>query len=88
MAHFAKLNDDNVVIDVIVVNNDVLDPANEEASGIAFLTDWSGGHTNWKQTSYNGNIRGIYASIGFKYDIDKDEFIAPIIKEVTNGNNQ
>ena len=77
MAHFAKLDDNNVVLQVNSVANAALDPANEEASGIAFLTEWSGGYTNWVQTSYNGKIRYNYASIGFTYDPIDDAFIAP-----------
>ena len=77
MAHFAKLNESNVVIDVIVISNDVLDKLNEESSGIAFLIQWSGGYTNWKQTSYNGKIRYNYAGIGYTYDEVADAFIAP-----------
>jgi hypothetical protein len=77
MAHFAKLDDNNNVIDVVVVNNDALDSNNEEASGIAFLTEWSNGYRNWRQTSYNGNIRANYASVGYKYDVAFDAFIPP-----------
>ena len=75
MAHFTKLNENNIVINVNVVNNNVLDPNNEEASGIEFLTEWSGGYTNWKQTSYNGNFRKNYAGIGYTYDSIRDAFI-------------
>jgi hypothetical protein len=78
MAHFAKLNDNNEVLEVHVVNNDSLDLQNEEASGIAFLTEWSQGYTNWKQTSYNGNFRYNFAGIGYSYDPIDDAFIAPI----------
>lgn len=77
MAHFAKLDDNNIVLEVNVVNNESLDPSNEEASGIAFLTEWSGGYSNWKQTSYNNNFRKNYAGIGYFYDASKDAFIAP-----------
>lgn len=77
MAHFAKLNDNNVVLEIVVVNNNVLDSNNEEASGVEFLTEWSGGHSNWKQTSYNGNFRGQYAGKGMTYDPTLDAFIAP-----------
>jgi len=77
MAHFAKLDENNVVLEVNVVNNDVLDPANEESSGVAFLTDWSGGYSAWKQTSYNSTFRKNYAGIGFTYDAARDAFIAP-----------
>lgn len=77
MAHFAKLDDNNVVLEVHVVANAALDAANEEASGIAFLTEWSGGYSNWKQTSYNGNSRKNYAGIGYTYDETRDAFIAP-----------
>ena len=77
MAHFAKLNENNIVIDVNIVNNEVLDSLNEEVSGIEFLTQWSGGYSNWKQTSYNGTIRKNYAGIGFTYDSVRDAFISP-----------
>lgn len=77
MAHFAKLNDDNLVIDVNVVDNNCLNAENEEQSGIDFLIDWSGGYSNWKQTSYNGKIRKHYAGIGFSYDPNLDVFIPP-----------
>ena len=50
MAHFAKLNDSNEVIDVIAVNNSAF---SDEASGITFLRNLYGADTNWKQTSYN-----------------------------------
>ena len=77
MAHFAQLNDNNVVTQVIVVaNEELLDNGVEsEAKGIAFCQSLLGG--NWKQTSYNGNIRKRYAGIGYTYDADKDVFIAP-----------
>ena len=77
MAHCAKLNNKNVVIEVHCVANEALNPQNEEASGIAFLTEWSGGHTNWKQTSYNHRIRKQYAGVGFTYDSSNDVFIRP-----------
>lgn len=77
MAHFAQLDDNNVVTQVIVVaNEELLDNGVEsEAKGVAFCQSLLGG--NWKQTSYNGNIRKRYAGIGFTYDPDKDVFIAP-----------
>jgi hypothetical protein len=80
MAHFAKLNENNVVIDVNVVNNEDIQnlPFPEsEVVGIEFLTNWSGGYTNWKQTSYNVNFRKNYAGIGSIYDPVKDAFILP-----------
>ena len=77
MAHFAKLDENNVVLEINVINNDTLNMANEEESGIEFLTQWSGGYSNWKQTSYNGNFRKQYAGIGHTYDSVNDVFIAP-----------
>lgn len=80
MAHFAKLDDTSTVIDVLVVNNETLNnlPFPEsEPVGIAFLTEWSGGYTNWKQTSYNGNFRKNYAGVDYTYDAALDAFIAP-----------
>lgn len=80
MAHFAKLDDNNIVIDVNVVNNDTVEnlPFPEsEPIGVAFLTDWSEGYANWKQTSYNANFRKNYAGIGYSYNFDLDAFISP-----------
>jgi hypothetical protein len=80
MAHFAKLDDNNIVITINSVhNNELLDENNNESElkGIQFLIQWSGGYTNWKQTSYNGNFRKNYAGIGYTYREDIDAFVAP-----------
>ena len=69
MAHFAELDDSNIVKQVIVVSDD------NEADGENWCKNFLGG--NWKQTSYNGNIRKNFASIGFTYDASKDAFIPP-----------
>lgn len=77
MAHFAKLDETNLVLEVHVVNNDALDSNNEETSGIEFLTQWSGGYSLWKQTSYNSNFRKHYSAPGYTYDEIRDAFIPP-----------
>jgi len=76
MAHFAQLDENNVVLQVIVVNNsDCLDANGNESEsvGVSFCQSLLGG--NWKQTSYNGNIRKNYAGIGYTYDVARDAFI-------------
>ena len=73
MAHFAKLDDSGIVLEVIAVTDD---NAPNEAAGVAFLTDLSG-YPNWKETSYSGNIRKNYAGIGYSYDAVRDAFIPP-----------
>jgi len=79
MAHFAKLNENNIVIDIIVVNDkDVRDPhtgQEDEILGIAFCKKLLGG--NWKQTSYNGSMRVRYAGIGYSYNAALDAFVPP-----------
>ena len=79
MAHFAKLDENNVVLEVNVVNNNDLlqNGVESEAKGIKFLVGWSGGYTNWKQTSYNNRIRKNFAGIGYTYDPTRDAFIPP-----------
>jgi len=70
MAHFAQLDENNVVTQVIVVgNSDTADVNGVESEniGVAFCQSLLGADTNWKQTSYNGNMRGNYAGIGMKY---------------------
>ena len=70
MAHFAKLDANNVVEQVIVVaNEDTADVSGVETEsiGVGFCQKLMGASTNWKQTSYNANFRGNYAGIGFTY---------------------
>lgn len=76
MAHFAKLDINNSVLAVHVVNNDVImiDGVESEQAGIDFLTNLHG-HSSWKQTSYNGSFRKNYAGIGFQFDPEKNAFI-------------
>lgn len=69
MAHFAELDENNVVIRVLVTDNDF---PNE---GYDWLIDTFGG--TWVQTSYNATIRKNFAGEGFTYDEDRDAFIAP-----------
>jgi hypothetical protein len=89
MAHFAKLNSENIVIRVNSVANEVLKDSNgieQEAIGIEFLKNLHGWE-NWKQTSYNtiggvhnnGGIpfRKNYAGTGYTYDEQRDAFIGP-----------
>jgi len=80
MAHFAKLDENNVVLEVAVINNIemlAVDGSESEMMGVAFLIRWSNGYSNWKQTSYNGKIRKNYAGIGYTYDSARDAFIPP-----------
>ena len=74
MAYFAKLDENNVVLEVHCVNNDVLDTADEDGSGIAFLTEWSGGYTNWKKTSYNSRHGVRYLDGGQQIDLYNKPF--------------
>jgi hypothetical protein len=78
MAHFAQLDNQNTVLQVIVIhNNELLDNGVEsEAKGIAFCQSLFP-NTRWAQTSYNGNIRKNYAGVGFLYDPIRDAFIPP-----------
>ena len=70
MAHFAQLDDKNIVTRVIVVKNDDITDSNGneiESIGVAFCQKLLGAETNWKKTSYNRNIRGNYAGVGHTY---------------------
>ena len=70
MAHFAQIDSNNLVTQVIVVGNDDTSDSNGvevESIGVAFCQKLLGAETNWKQTSYNSNMRGSYAGIGYTY---------------------
>lgn len=80
MAHFAWLNEDNTVAQVIVVGNSTINDLpfpDSEPIGIDFCRSLHGQQTNWVQTSYNANFRKNYAGIGYTYDAALDAFIAP-----------
>lgn len=71
MAHFAKLDENNIVLQVIVIsNNDInnLPFPESEPVGIAFCKSLFGSDTRWAQTSYNANFRCNYAGIGYTFD--------------------
>lgn len=71
MAHFAEIDENNIVLRVLVVDN------SEEHRGEEFLAEELGLGGIWIQTSYNGNFRKQYAGYGYYYDSTKDMFIAP-----------
>lgn len=80
MAHYAQLDENNVVIRVSKVDDfyemddfGVLD----EKRAVSWLKKWHGQDTNWKKTSYNANMRGQYAGVGNYYDSRIDRFIDP-----------
>ena len=78
MAHFAQLDSNNTVLQVIVIDNKDTADANgveKEHIGAAFCERLIGG--TWKQTSYNGNFRKNYAGAGHIYRADIDAFITP-----------
>ena len=80
MAHFAKINEENIVQQVIVVNNSDcggLEFPESESIGQSFINS-IGLIGTWKQTSYNSNFRKNYAGIGYTYDPIDDAFIAPM----------
>jgi hypothetical protein len=80
MAHFAQLDANSIVIEVIIVNNDVINnepfPASEPI-GISFCQSLYGADTVWAQTSYNGSFRYNYAAVGYAFDTVAGAFIPP-----------
>ena len=78
MAHYAQIDENNIVTQVIVIDNKDTADANgveKEYIGAAFCERLFGG--TWKQTSYNATIRKNYAGIGYSYNADIDAFVAP-----------
>ena len=82
MAYFAQLDNNNTVLRVISVSNDVcgeptLDFPDTCAAGRAFIANTLKLEGVWKQCSYNATFRAAYPGIGWSYDADLDEFVAP-----------
>jgi hypothetical protein len=74
MAHAARI-EDGIVREVIVVPDDLGGDENDAA--VEAYIHGIGLHGTYIRTSYNGNIRSRYAGIGYRYDAELDEFIAP-----------
>ena len=79
MAHFAELDENDIVLRVIVIANEdiMLNGVEDEATGIAFCQSLLGPDTRWAQTSYNNNMRGRYAGAGYWFDRQNDVFTVP-----------
>ena len=84
MAHYALLDENNIVTEVIVGKDE-----SELIEGLDPET-WYGNYRGQicKKTSYNGNIRKNYAGVGFTYDADLDAFIAPEPENATGFNQE
>ncbi len=82
MAHFAELDNNNIVTRVVVVGNDVTTAAGPlgendmHVDGETWCVNFFKGGT-WKQTSYNHNFRKQYCGKGYTFDSAKDKFISP-----------
>jgi|TARA_R110000796_G_scaffold10609_3_gene35227 hypothetical protein len=91
MAHFAQLNDSNIVLAInVIADADCVDGASEsEAVGITFCKSLWGADTIWKQTSFNGTIRKQFAVVGGSYDPTRNEFVglSPWASWVLNATN-
>lgn len=89
MAHFAKLNDSNKILEVTFIPNDDLgntEYPDSEALGITKLINDTG-YSNWKQTSQSSSFRGHFAQEGYSYDAINDTFIPiqPFVSWVYNS---
>jgi len=71
MAHFAKIDNNNIVQEVLVIDNEL------EHRGEDFLANELGLGGKWIQTSYNNNFRKQYAGVGYFYDEINDIFVSP-----------
>ena len=83
MAHFAQIDENNIVVTVNVINNDDCGGGEfpeSEPIGQTFIASLGIAGT-WLQTSYHANFRGAYAGIGYTYDADLDEFVAPVVAD-------
>jgi hypothetical protein len=79
MAHFAKINEQKRVVEVLVIGNQQVDNLpfpDSEPIGQAFIAS-CGINGEWLQTSYNGNFRSKFAGIGNYYNAELDEFVVP-----------
>ena len=90
MAHYAIIDERNIVIQVITGVDETVTQTDTDGTQVGGSTDaWEAFYTAQlknpnlyvKRTSYNGTIRGTYAGIGYTYDPVADEFVAPVVEE-------
>jgi hypothetical protein len=89
MAHYAFIGYDNKVVKVIVGVDETVTQLDNGVEVGGSTEAWEQFYQNQpqhlgllcKRTSYNGTIRGIYAGVGYTYDADADEFVAPVVEE-------
>lgn len=74
MAHFAEIDENNIVLRVLVTDNSYPE------EGYEWLVDTFSGR--WIKTSYNAKIRGKFAAIGDTYDETLDKFVAPYVEPI------
>ena len=100
MAHFAQLDESNVVTQVIVVHNNEINAGTSssvdengyitisnyesELAGVNFCKNLFGAETKWVQTSYSGSFRAKYAAIGDTYNVVSQTFISPIVEVIVS----
>lgn len=82
MAYFAKLDETNVVTEIIAVSNEICgEPTlafpDTDSAGRAFIANTLRLNGTWLQCSFNGSFRGCYPGVGYTYDAALDIFVAP-----------
>lgn len=84
MAHFARLDEANIVTEVLVINNEILINPEEEWRGVAWLNYFDELRglepARWVQTSYSSKFRGTFAGIGMIYNEAEDIFEVPNVE--------
>jgi hypothetical protein len=96
MAHYAFIDNKNVVVKVITgVDEDVTQLDGDVEVG-GSTEAWEQFYENQpqhlgltcKRTSYHGNIRGVYAGIGYTYDVENDVFVAPFVEPIDDNDDE
>ena len=80
MAHYAEIDDNNIVLRVVVIRNEDQQDANgvdDEVMGVAYCKSIFGEDTKWLRTSYHGSVRKNYACAGYAYNPSLDAFVPP-----------
>ena len=90
MAHYAFLDDNNIVTEVITGVDEYITQTDLDGTDVGGSSEaWETWYGNFrgqtcKRTSYNGNIRGKYAGIGDIYDPIEDKFISPTVEDTND----
>lgn len=97
MAHYAFIDSNNIVVKIITGVDETVTQIDADGTQVGGSSEaWEQFYENQpqhlglkcKRTSYHGNIRGVYAGMGYTYDVENDVFVAPFVELIDDDDDE